>query len=340
MSEQIIGKKIKMRDDWKVYGNYPSYSYDIDPRNVSALEGQRDTESKTLIKYIKDCGGMDLSMTDPITIGYFPEDYIPDENTKDLHYYGYCPEVEENRWMALLDGDHRRHLHILFDLKKIPCAYVAVESKEKYSEAYVKRNSTLRKKQNAEEIFIMEALASLPHAISTIEELKICKLHVDGGSGQGCKQGFTKGPSTKIKAFTKGRDKLARRGFGIKYLQSASEMIQQVYPNDKSIHADLLLGLSIFLSEYDNLPNNVTVWTPLMTSDFDAWLKKRSMKDQKSLAKTLSNIPGAVVNYIPESVALGMAMEYRTENAGGLKVSTKKKKMNESVIKKLIKRKS
>lgn len=339
MSRRIVGKDITLDPKWKVYGNYPSYSYTIDPRIVSALGGQRDTSAKTLIKYIKECEGLDLSMSDPITIAYFPKDYTPDPETKDLHYYGYCPAVGENRWMALLDGDHRRHLHIIFDLSEIPCAYVAVDSKEKYSEAYVKRNSKLRKGQNAEEIFVMECLSNLPEALSTVQDLITCNLHVDGGSGQGCKQGDVGGPSVKIRAFRKGIAKLAKRGFGIKYLKLASEMIQQDYPNDTKIHADLLLGLSIFLSEYDNLPNGKTAWTPPMQKDFSVWFKNRSMKSQNQLAQTLSDVPGAVVNWIPESIALGMAMEYRCENTGEITVKTKQNKIKESVIQSLIKRK-
>ena len=258
MSQQVIGNEIEIDPAWSVYGNYPSYTYMIDPRVVNALGGQRDTKSTTLVKYIKECGGLDLSMSDPITIAYFPKDYTPAPGTEDLHHYGHCPEVGENRWMALLDGDHRRHLHILFGLYDIPCAYVAVENKEKYSQAYVKRNSKLRKGQNAEEIFVMECLSNLPEALSTVQDLITCRLHVNGGSGPGCKQGDVAGPSVKINAFRKGIAKLNKRNFGIKYLKLASEMIQQVYPNDTTIHADLLLGLSIFLSEYDNLPNGKT----------------------------------------------------------------------------------
>ena len=338
MSQLIIGTEIEMDPAWIVYGNYPSYTYTIDPRIVSALAGQRDTKSKTLVKYIKECGGLDLSMSDPITIAYFPKDYTPASDTLALHHYGYCPEVGEDRWMALLDGDHRRHLHIIFGIYDIPCAYVAVESKKKYSEAYVKRNSRLRKKQSQEEIFVMECNAADPTALSTVQDLITCRLHVDGGSGPGCLKGDVGGPSVKIMAFRRGIAKLNKRNFGIKYLKLASEMIQQVYPNDTTIHADLLLGLSIFLSEYDNLPNGKTAWTSPMQKDFSVWLKNRSMKSQKQLAASLSDVAGAVVNFVPECIALGMVMEYRRENTGEIALSTKKNKMKESVIESLIKR--
>ena len=76
-----------------------------------------------------------------------------------------------------------------------------------------------------------------------------------------------------------------------------------------------------------------------MQKDFSVWLKNRSMKDQKKLAIALSDVPGAVVNWIPESIALGMVMEYRRENTGVIALSTKQNKLKESVIKSLIKRK-
>lgn len=335
MSKTIIGE-IKIDPSWTVYGTYPSHTYTIDPTLVNALDGQRDTDAKTLKKVLKECEGLHRAMVDPITIAVFPRNYVPTKNDRSAFYWGFCPQVGEERLMALLDGDHRRHLHLLFKLPEVPCAYVEVADEKEYSRAYVRRNSRCRKTQNAEEIFVMEANANDPDTLHIVAELSKSGLHVSGGSSPGSKKGDLSGPSVKVGAYRRAVARLQKSEFDPDWLHHAAKMITLEYPEDEKISNNLLEGLTVFLSEYANLPGNKTAWTPLMRRDFAAWFKNRSMKTQKDLSTVLMKVGGLIHNKQAESVAMGIAREYRDEATGLIGIPTKRDHIKLSTIEKLL----
>tara|TARA_R100000008_G_scaffold82803_1_gene67441 strand:+ start:451 stop:1587 length:1137 start_codon:yes stop_codon:yes gene_type:complete len=337
MSKTIIGE-IKIDPSWKVYGTYPSHAYTIDPAKVSALDGQRDTDAKTLKKVLKECDGLHRAMVDPITIAVFPRNYVPTKNDPSAFYWGFCPAVGEERLMALLDGDHRRHLHLLFKLAEVPCAYVPMTDEKEYSRAYVRRNSRCRKTQNAEEIFVMEVNADDPDALRIEKELKKSGLHVSGGSAEESKKGDVSGPSVKIGAFRRAVSRLETNGYSLTWLYEAAGLIRSEYPDAETVHNNLLEGLTLFLSEYGE-SGPKSVWTTAMRKDFGVWFHNRTMKSQKKLSQVLMKEGGSVHNAQAESVALGMVREYRNEDTGKITLAYKRKLIHESVIKKVFPKK-
>lgn len=206
----------------------------------------------------------------------------------------------------LFDGDHRRALYTMAypDQSTMPVQVVQVKDKQEISRLFVAINKTARKPLNSNEVFVHEYLGGIQEAVNTGQTLTRCNLKVDLGTGEsGTHVGPHTGQQVKIDGFRK-----AIKDTGAVSVQNASAVIQSVWPNQKSIGAEMLHGFAL-------LDQNTTLLSNSGHKQlFEQFLNACKMADvtSKKVSTTLkSEGRGKKTNNFPESVALGALLKFR-----------------------------
>lgn len=211
----------------------------------------------------------------------------------------------------LFDGDHRRALYkMAYPTKEtMPVQVVRVKDKEEISRLFVAINKTARKPLNSNEVFVHEYLGGIQEALNTGQTLIRCKLKVDLGTGEpGTCVGHSTGQQVKIDGFRK-----AVKDTGAQPVLNACTFIQSVWPNEKSIGAEMLHGFALLDANTSLLRNNKH---KQLLHDF---VKSRadSFGSSKEVATNLKSAGrGKTTNNFPESVALGTLTEFKNWAVG------------------------
>ena len=216
----------------------------------------------------------------------------------------------------LFDGDHRRALYKLaYPAKEtMPVQVVRVKDKEEISRLFVAINKTARKALNSNEVFVHEYLGGIPDAVNTGQTLTRCNLKVDLGTGEpGTCVGHPAGQQVKIDGFRK-----AVKDTGAQPVLNACAFIQSVWPNEKSIGAEMLHGFALLDANTSLLRNNKHKQL------FENFVKSRasgyaSSKDTATSLKSAGR--GKTTNNFPESVALGTLTEFKNWAVGQRHIS-------------------
>lgn len=243
----------------------------------------RKTEAKTIKGYLAATGGkFDRRIWQPPLVAELPNG---------------------NRY--LFDGDHRRYLHIMAypDQKEMPVQIVKVKDVAEISRLFVAINKTARKALNSNEVFIHEFYGGIQEAVQTGQILVRCNLKVDLGTKEpNTFVGNPKGQEVKIDGFRK-----AVKATNAAAVENACNIIQTVWPNQKSIGVEMLHGFAL-------LANNTTLFNGKHANLFLNFLaaRKAAFVTSKSVTTSLKGEGrGKKTNNFPESVALGTLLDLR-----------------------------
>ena len=243
----------------------------------------RKTEAKTIKGYLAATGGkFDRRIWQPPLVAQLP-----------------------NGDRYLFDGDHRRYLHITAypEQKEMPVQIVKVKDVAEISRLFVAQNKTGRKALRSSEVFVHEFYGGIQEAVQTGQNLVRCNLKVDLGTKEpDTFVGNPQGQQVKIEGFRK-----AVRGAGLAAVKNASDSIQSVWPNQKSIGVEMLHGFAL-------LDSNTTLLTGKHRSLFMDFLKAQKVAFITSarVSTSLKAVGrGKKTNNFPESVALGALTNLR-----------------------------
>ena len=285
----------------KIFGKLPSniailsnsvYIKEV-PVNIRSFKNRR-TEARVIKGYLKASGGkFDRRIWQEPLVAELPD------GTR-----------------YLFDGDHRRALYKLaYPTKEtMPVQVVQVKDKEEISRLFVAINKTARKALSSNEVFVHEYLGGIQEALNTGQTLTRCKLKVDLGTGEpGTCVGHSAGQQVKIDGFRK-----AVKDAGALPVQNACTFIQSVWPNEKSIGAEMLHGFALLDANTSLLRNNKHKQL------FENFVKSRasgyaSSKDTATSLKSAGR--GKTTNNFPESVALGTLAEFKDWAVGKKHIS-------------------
>ena len=264
----------------------------------------RDTDSKRIQKYLED--GWKWSLYNSIIVAEFPD------NKK-----------------LLLDGDHRRHMFKLAfpEKKKIPAYIVQVEDMPTYHDLFIKLNFENRANISREEVFVHEVKRGKEEAIKINQHLINCGVSIYCSSEPDGVAGDTEGPSVKYGAFKR---TLKR---GVVPAQMATSLLLKSWEEDQKLYGELMESVAILYSLYPILSGDNKV-----AIDFKNWFVEHlSINKQNVVAKTHKNIGGSVQNKHAESLARGLAIEFRkVQLKQGCSARYKQNKISIASINKLI----
>jgi hypothetical protein len=256
--------------------------YDQVPVDIKSYKN-RKTEARTIKQYIAAGDGMfDAGRWAPPKVAQLP-----------------CGT------RYLYDGDHRRYLWILAKPEeKTMLAHIReVKDVAEISRLFVAQNKTGRKALRSSEVFVHEFYGGIQEAVQTGQNLVRCNLKVDLGTKEpDTFVGNPQGQQVKIEGFRK-----AVRGAGLAAVKNASDSIQSVWPNQKSIGVEMLHGFAL-------LDSNTTLLTGKHRSLFMDFLKAQKVAFITSarVSTSLKAVGrGKKTNNFPESVALGALTNLR-----------------------------
>ena len=317
MSKKIVGK-LNMPNPCPVYGTFPTHSHTISV-HVNALPGQRDTLAAKINKYLSQSNGFNRAQFTPVNIAVFPLGYKPHKHSL-VHFFVWSVDGVQ-RLCALLDGDHRKHMHTLCipGNDEMPCSYTEVSNEEEYHWLYVLLNGKGRTNQTNDEVFIQEVLAAIPAALATEKLLKACGLSVRGGSETGGTVGDLNGPVVKIGAFL-----TAIKLSSAKAVKLATDALVTAYnlsAGDKLLN-NLLIGFAIAFSLYEK-----ELTSRKMSPELCQWMKAMAMQPQRRLSRSFQVTGGDVHNRQGQSVARGIITEFREASAGVVTIAYKRKRI-------------
>ena len=258
------------------------------PTTLEAIVN-RQTLIQTLEKYLED--GWDWGKFTPIIVARFPDGTL-----------------------ALLDGDHRRHMwRIVFGEDTLIDAYqVQVRDEQEYHRLFAALNKENRKQCSAEETFLHQYLGGQTEAINTATALFACNLAVCG-SPDDPQRGYV-GNNADPLVSVGGFRKAAQRG--IPNVKLATQAIKNAWPKDKKIQTELLDGLAVL---YDTFPVLASTRKgSKISGEFNRWFSQHlSITSQKTKAKEWKNRGGNVHHFASESTARGLLREFLSVSLPG-----------------------
>ena len=302
----------------KIQGKLPASTESIEILNQEPVYGKvpvtvhghvnRDTDAKLIAKYLKE--GWNWNLFSPIGTAQFP----PESGIED----------------KLLDGDHRRHMHMLAfpERSHIASMIYQVKDMDEYHELFTKLNLYNRKNVTKEEVFVHDVLCHRSDAIATEKELINCGLSVHGSTDKGGVVGMAKGPRVKIGGFRR------TLKHGSNNTKLAASLIKSTWKQDTDVKVELLEGLAILFSLYPALSNPRTS----ISSDFTKWFTTRQgLYSQRDVALDYKSAGGSVVNRAALCVARGIIKDFRkVKMPGGSKVGNKQNALPVSKVNDLI----
>lgn len=284
----------------KVYGNFNPEVTVINgsalvtevPVDISSYKN-RKTKASTLKSYLKARGGkFDRGLWQPPLVAELPD-----------------------KTRYLFDGDHRRALWINAYPEKdtMPAQIVPVNDRAEISRLFVAINKTARKALTANEVFVHEAFGGNEEAKKTEKHLLECSLKVSLGTGEpGHQIGNPGDPEVSVKGFKK-----AIKENSVLTVKSASNTIQNLWPNDRSVRVELLHGLA---KVYKHTPINAK-----HAKDFQDFLCVRKAADstQGEVATSFKQEGGNRHNYHEACIALGIMLKFKKWSVQNRRMATK-----------------
>ena len=301
----------------KIQGKLPASTESIEILNQEPVYGKvpvtvhghvnRDTDAKLIAKYLKE--GWNWNLFSPIGTAQFP----PESGIED----------------KLLDGDHRRHMHILAfpERTHIASMIYQVKDMDEYHELFTKLNLYNRKNVTKEEVFVHDVLCHRSDALATQKELIACGLSVHGSSDKGGVVGLASGPRVKIGGFRR------TLKHGSNNTKLASVLITNTWKQDTDVKVELLEGLAILFKLYPVLSNPRSK----ICTEFTKWFTTRQMYSQRDVALDYKSAGGNVVNRAALCVARGIIKDFRKVSIpGGSSTANKQNALPVSKINDLI----
>jgi len=282
MSNSTTGEFTKKFQKQKisVIGKEPTWMTHLPtaPVDIPSLVN-RPTQNKTLEKHFKQAGGFDWCLWDPPKVGILPsgEKY-------------------------LYDGDHSRHMYKMAfpTARTMPVAPRDMDTREDIHYYFAQINGGSRKNASAEEKFVHRFLSGDVKAEAVAKQLKACGLQIFCTDEKHGAVGDVSGPTVRYRGFTK-----SVKASSVGAVKSAVSLIKTTFKSVDAVHAELLEGLSIVLTDYPEVAVH-----GVYEKEFYEWFKANKVNEQGSVTTSWKNSGGAIHNKQGPSVARGILLDF------------------------------
>ena len=246
-----LNGKLEFENQVNVTGSRPKYK--CIPINTRPINGQRTVDAKTIKKWVKAEGGVNLSLMSPPMAAVW-----------------HCLEKNDDHY-AVFDGGHRTVLEKLADplVKTMPALVVRVKDEAEANRLFAKINASRRKAVVKEDVFVNNYLGEEPKATDFGPLMQKLGIQVVGTNGNRVPALQADGPSVKVNSveFSTKTDSAA--------YEAAILKIQALFQGAESLPHYLVMGLSRLYEKYPDLiqnNNNPTPWSMF----FNQWLSRKA----------------------------------------------------------------
>lgn len=286
-----------------IVGSAPTYK-NI-PVGIQALVN-RPTLSGTIRKYLK-ARGFDWALWVPPKVARFPLGYKPPKTFEDSYY------KSNDRYYALLDGDHRKHMFVLaFPAAVVmPVMIVDIVNERQYHQLFYEINFKNRKNASPDETFLHRYLSGEPSQVDLARALTYCGVGVQGSPEKGGTVGCLTGPLVPVGGFRNAMQLTENDEDAIKGAVDDINKTWNLQAGKDKIPRDLLGGFTLIRHLYP-----VIGTSSKLRAEWDGFLQTHARYGIADRSRGWKKAGGDVNNAQCESIALGLLKDFRSYNGG------------------------